>query len=103
MSRRRDVSLTVAVCLSLVAHGGLVLTLLEGEAQRPVRTGAIERVAAMGPVLVERSEEEKKVEKEKARVEEAMPEVAALTPLPPPLLPKVEPVQLKSVFGEPEG
>src|SRR3954449_11957975 len=96
MSRRRDASLTVAVCLSLVAHGGVVLTLLEGEAGRHVGMGALDRAVAVGPVLVE---EAKKLEEEK-KVAEAVPELA---PLPPPLLAKAEPVQLKSVFGEPEG
>jgi TonB family protein len=100
--RRRDASLTVAICLSLVAHGGIGLALLEGETsaarRRMPQAAAVDRSAvAVGPVLVT-------PEDEPGRKPPAVEEVPKLPPL---LLPKPkpepEPAYLKSVFGEPEG
>jgi TonB family protein len=107
MRRRRDVSLTVAVCVSLLAHGGVAWTLIEGQvraARGRIAQPPLDRTLfAAGPILVGEEERERLAPAMvKTPAEEKLPELeeTELTPLP---VVKPEPTMLKSVFGESEG
>ncbi|HZZ44102.1 MAG TPA: TonB family protein [Tepidisphaeraceae bacterium] len=101
MPRRNDASLTIALCLSLIAHAGLALTLIENQTQtnrRQIAQGPIDRqTLAVGPLLI--AEPAKSTPAEKAPPEP----IDQLPKLPPAIVKKPEPMLLKSIFGEPTG